>query len=158
YLMARILFQEGNPEEAANHLRAALRANPSHVGAHALLGRYLDEKGQPAQAQAEYEAALRVNPNLAEVKVQLGFLYVKNGRVSEALRLAGELEQSEPKSTAPPLLKGIAFLAQDNAQAAVEAFNSALKLKPDLIDARRGLAQAYQQLGQVDRAEDSYRK
>jgi len=156
--MAQILLQQGNLDEAANHLRATLRANPSHVGAHALLGRYLEQKGQPGQAQAEYEAALRVNPNLADVKLQLGLLYVKNGRFPEALRIARELEQSDPKSAAPPLLKGFALMAQNNPQAAVEAFNTALKLKPDLLDARRALGQAYQQLGQFDRAEENYRR
>ena len=158
YLMAQIAFQQGNPDEAANHLRATLRANPSHIGAHTLLGRYLEQKGQPAQAQAEYEAALRVNPNLADVKLQLGLLYVRSGRLPEAVRLARELEQSDPKSAAPHLLRGIALLAQSNPQGAVEAFNAALKINHDLPEAQRGLGQAYQQLGRIDRAEESYRK
>mgnify|MGYP003693645011 CR=1 FL=1 len=158
YLMAQIAFQQGNPDEAANHLRATLRANPSHIGAHTLLGRYLEQKGQPAQAQAEYEAALRVNPNLADVKLQLGLLYVRSGRLPEAVRLAHELEQSDPKSAAPHLLRGIALLAQSNPQGAVEAFNAALKINHDLPEAQRGLGQAYQQLGRIDRAEESYRK
>jgi Tfp pilus assembly protein PilF len=50
------------------------------------------------------------------------------------------------------------LLGQNNPQGAVEALNAALKLKPDLIDAHRGLGQAYQQMGQIDRAEESYRR
>src|SRR5262249_43086165 len=133
-------------------------AHPCHVGPHAGLGRYPDQKGRPRQAQAEYEGALGVNPNVADVKFQLGLLYVRNGRFPEALRLARELEQSEPKSAAPPLLRGLALMAQNNPQAAVDAFNAALKLQPDLLDARRSLGQAYQRLGQIDRAEENYRR
>jgi tetratricopeptide (TPR) repeat protein len=158
YLMAQILGQQGNIDEAANHLRATLRANPSNIGAHVLLGRYLEQKGQPEQARAEYEAALRVNPNLRDVKFQLGTLYAKSGRLPDALRITRELEQSDPKSAGPLLLKGIVLLAQNNPQGAVDAFNAVLKLKSDLLDAHRGLGQAYQQLGQTDRAEESYRR
>jgi tetratricopeptide (TPR) repeat protein len=156
--MAQILLQQGNTDEAAKHLRAALRANASHIGAHLLLGKYFEQKGQTEQALAEYEAALRVNPNLADVKFQLGTLYVKSGRLPDALRIARELEQSDPKSAGPPLLRGIALLGQNNPQGAVDALNAALKLKPDLLDAHRGLGQAYQQLGQINRAEESYRR
>jgi len=158
YLMAQILFQQGNPDEAARHLRATLRANPSHLGAHVLLGKYLDQKGQPEQALAEYEAALRVNPNQLEVKLQAGLLYARTGRFPDALRLARELEQSVPTSPTPPLLKGIVLLAQKNPQGAIESFSAALKMKPDLVDAQRGLAQAYQESGQLDKAVDAYRR
>ena len=158
YLMAQILFQQGNADEAVNHLRATLRSNPSHVGARTVLARYLAQKGQTEQALGEYEAVLRVNPNLPDVKFQAGILYARIGRLPEALRLARELEQSEPKSPAPPLLRGTVLLAQHNPQGAVDAFTAALKLKPDLLDAQRGLGQAYQELGQVDKAVESYRR
>lgn len=86
--MAQILVEQGNADEAAKDLGATPRANPSHIGAHLLLGRHLDQKGQPEQALAEYEAVLRVNSNLADVKFQLGLLYARSGRLPDALRLA----------------------------------------------------------------------
>ncbi len=56
------------------------------------------------------------------------------------------------------MLRGVILIAQNNAQGAVDAFNAALKLKSDLLEAHRGLGQAYQQLGQIDRAVESYRR
>jgi cytochrome c-type biogenesis protein CcmH/NrfG len=111
-----------------HHLRATLRANPSHIGAHTLLGRYLEQKGQPEQALGEYEAALRVNPNLNDVKLRMGVLYARTDRLPEALRLARELEKSDPKSPTPPVLRGTVLLAQHNPQGAIEAFNAALSI------------------------------
>jgi len=110
--------------------------------------------GVPLWAEAEYEAALRVNPNLANVKVWLGLLYFKTVQQAEAVRLARELEQTDPKSAAPLLLRGIALLAQNDPQG---AFSAALKIKLDLLDALRGLG-AFQQLGRIDRAEEGYRE
>src|SRR5262245_16477724 len=79
--MARMLLKEGTADESANHLRATLRANPADVGAHIMMGNYLLRRDQPTQAIGEYEAALRVNPSLREVKVELGMLYAKTGRL-----------------------------------------------------------------------------
>src|SRR5438876_318409 len=158
FLMAQVLAQQGNVDEGANHLRATLRANSSHLGAHLLLGSYLERKGQLQQAVDEYESALRVNPNLLDVKLQLGSLYAKTGRLPDALRVARELEQLAPRSPAPPLLKGLVLLSQNNGPGAIEAFNTVLKIKPDTLDAHRGLGQAYQQLGQNDQAVESYRR
>jgi len=56
---------------------------------------------------------LRVNPSVADVKFQMSLLYVKSGRLPDALRLARELEQADPKSASPPLLRGIALLGQN---------------------------------------------
>jgi tetratricopeptide (TPR) repeat protein len=50
------------------------------------------------------------------------------------------------------------LLAQRNPRAAIDAFATALKLKPDLLDGHRGLGQAYQAVGQTDRAVESYQK
>jgi tetratricopeptide (TPR) repeat protein len=93
-----------------------------------------------------------------DVKLQIAALYIKNGRLPEALRLARELEQNSPKSPTPLVLKGVVLLAQNNPQGALDAFNAALKLKAGLLDAHRGLGQAYQQLGKTDQAVENYRQ
>jgi Flp pilus assembly protein TadD len=93
-----------------------------------------------------------------DVKLQVAALYIKNGRLADAMRVVRELEQKAPKSPTPLVLKGVVLLAQNNPQAASEAFNAALKLKADLLDAHRGLGQAYQQLGKMDQAVQSYRE
>jgi tetratricopeptide (TPR) repeat protein len=157
-LMGNIAAQEGRRDDAANYARAVLRTNPSHVDANLFMADYLLQGGRREEAVKHLEAALQVNPNRSDVKFQLGVVYIQQGRLADALRLAREIEQSEPKSPAPPLLRGPVLLAQRNPQGAVDAFNAALKLKPDSLDAHRGLGQAYQEMGQIDKAAESYRR
>jgi tetratricopeptide (TPR) repeat protein len=158
YLMAQVLTQQGKADDASEYLRAVLRTNPSHVGANIMLAGYLLRKGQREQAVTRLETALRVNPNLSGLKFQLGTLYAQTGRLEDALRLARELQKSDPAAPGPPVLIGLVQLARSNPQGAIEAFETALKVKPNLVDAQRGLGQAYQALGEMDRAAESYRK
>jgi tetratricopeptide (TPR) repeat protein len=157
-MMASIAAREGRRDEAANYARAVLRTNPSHVDANLFMAVYLAQSGRPEEAVKHLETALPVNSNRSDVKFQLGLLYAQVGRLPDALRLARELQKSEPKSFAPPLLMGAVFIGQQKPQEAIEAFNSALKLKGDLPEAHRGLGQAYQMLNQPDRAAESYQR
>ena len=109
------------------------------MGARTLLARYLAQKGQTEQALGEYEAVLRVNPNLPDVKFQVGVLYARIGRLPEALRLARELEQSEPKSRRRCSERHRAARPAQSAGCELTHSPPPLKLKSDLLDAQRGL-------------------
>ncbi|HEV8226042.1 MAG TPA: tetratricopeptide repeat protein [Methylomirabilota bacterium] len=158
YLMARILLGQGKEEEAVKYLRVALRGNPSHVGSNVLLGRYLASKGQREQARQPLEAALSVNPSLTEAKFLLANLYAQSGRFQDALALAQSLARADSKAAAPLVLVGAMEVAQQNPRAAVDAFDKAVRLNPQSVEAHRGLGQAYGLLGQNDRSEESYRR
>jgi tetratricopeptide (TPR) repeat protein len=56
------------------------------------------------------------------------------------------------------VIKGTVLIGQGNAKGALDAFTAAVKLAPDLAPAYRGQGQAFQALGQVDRAIDSYER
>jgi len=74
------------------------------------------------------------------------------------MRMIRELEQSDPKSGVPAIMRGTVLLGQGDAKGAADAFTAALKLPGSQLDAYRGLGQAYQQLGQPDRAIENYRR
>jgi tetratricopeptide (TPR) repeat protein len=150
-MMAGVLFRQDKPEDAAAYLRAALKTNPAHVEANLLMARHLQRKARREDALTHLQAALRANPSLVN-------LYTHLGRLPEALPLAQELERREPKSPGPPALIGWILLDQQSPESAGEAFRRAIKLKPDLLEARRGLGEASQALGQMERAAESYRQ
>lgn len=157
-LLAQILLRQHKEEEAAIYLRAALRSNPSHVTSNLLLGQYLAGKGQREQAIRLLETALSVNPNLPAAKYLLAGLYTESRRLAEALTLARDLQRAEPKSVRSWLLTGTLLIDQQNPRGAIDAFEKALTIDANSVEAHRGLGQGYERLGQIDRAEQSYRR
>ena len=157
-LMAQIRTQQGKGEEAAAHLRAALRSNPESLEANVWLGRYLAGQGRRDEGARLFETALRVNPTLPDVKLELGALYLQQGRLADALRLADELDKALPKRAESQVLRGMVLLAQNQPKPAGEAFSAALARQPGYVDAHRGLAQALEGQGLIDRAIEQYRK
>jgi tetratricopeptide (TPR) repeat protein len=133
-----------------------LRTNPAQVDANLFMAGYLVQSGRREEAIKHLETVLPVNPNRSDVKLQLGLLYSQQGRLPDALRLAREVQKSEPKSVAPLLLTGTVLLGQQKPQEAIEAFNSGAQAQGDVVEAHRGLGQAYQALNQTDRAAESY--
>jgi tetratricopeptide (TPR) repeat protein len=157
-LLAQILLSQRKEEEAATYLAAALRSNPSHVSSNILLGGYLARKGQREQAIRLLETALSVNPNVPDAKFLLASLYAESRRLPEALTLARDLQRAEPKSLRPWLLTGALLIDQQNPRGAIDAFEKALTIDANSVDAHRGLGQGYERLGQIERAEQSYRR
>jgi tetratricopeptide (TPR) repeat protein len=156
--MARIRMHQGKGEEAATYLRGALRGSPQNLEANVWLGRYLVSQGRREEGLRHLEVALRVNPNLADLKLEVGSLYAQVGRLPDAQRMAEELEKAYPKTAEPLVLKGIVLLARREFKPAGDAFAGAVARRADLVAAHRGLAQALEGQGLVDRAIESYRK
>jgi tetratricopeptide (TPR) repeat protein len=158
YLMARVLSSQGKPEEAAEHLKTALRTNPSDVAAHMLLASHLLTRGLREQAAVHLEAVLKVDSARGDAKLELARLYAQDGRLGQAFDLARQLRRDEPANPGGPLAMGLVLLAQERPRDAVDAFATAITMKPDLVDAYRGLGQARQAIGQTDRAAASYER
>ncbi len=95
---------------------------------------------------------------MADLKLEVGSLYAQSGRLPDAQRMAEELEKMLPKSAEPLVLKGTVLLARREFKPAGDAFTAAVARRPDLVSAHRGLAQALEAQGQMDRAIESYRK
>ena len=158
FLLALALLKDKNVDEAAQHLQAVLRTNPSHIESNLLMAQYSDGKGRREEAVKYYEAAVRTNPTNPDPKFRLGQLYSVTGRHVEALKVAEELEKGHPTHPGPPTLKGMVLIAQKKPEAAIQAFQSALKIQPKQFEAYRGLGQAYDMMGQADQAVASYQR
>ena len=58
YGLGNKLLQEGNPEEAAEHLRVAVELDPLHVASHLALGRALAKLGRKDEAKPVLTAGI----------------------------------------------------------------------------------------------------
>ena len=83
--LADALSMKGNPKEALEHYRQALRIDPRSPKAHAGLGATLAELGQSAEAVKELEFALTLDPGYAAAHLNLAALQVSLGQTGPAL-------------------------------------------------------------------------
>src|SRR5712691_8893364 len=77
----------GNPQEACEQYRAAVRAAPRYARAHLNLGIGLQAVGDAEGALRSYEAALALDPDDAYANYNLGNLLYARGELARAERL-----------------------------------------------------------------------
>jgi eukaryotic-like serine/threonine-protein kinase len=95
----------GNATAAAEHLEAALRADPRFARAHATLARAFlaeyENTSDPAwagRARDEMTEALRLDPQDADVRENLARLYLNTGKIPEALEEARKALEARPRA------------------------------------------------------------
>jgi tetratricopeptide (TPR) repeat protein len=138
-LLARL---PGHGSEAAAHLKEALRIQPDYAEAHNGLANLLAaQPGGQDEALAHFREALRIRPDYAEAHNNIGLLLARlPGGQAESMAHFREAIAIRPDFAAAHSNLGVAY-AQDGrmAEARLE-WETALRLDPDLVDARRNLA------------------
>jgi TolB-like protein/Tfp pilus assembly protein PilF len=95
----------GNAAAAAEHLEAALRADPRFARAHAALARAFlaqyentSDPGWAERARDEMTEALRLDPQDAEVREDLARLYMSTGKIPAGLEEARKALEARPRA------------------------------------------------------------
>jgi len=153
----------GHRAEAIAHYRAALRLKPDYADAHNNLGNALSAEGRDAEARAEFEAAVRWQPGMVEAEGNLGWALAKTpGRLAEGI---AHLENSVAGHRDDPAFAALfGFLglaaARDPARQneAVEAFTTALRLNPGLVELRDSLGVLLARAGRTAQAQQEFER
>jgi tetratricopeptide (TPR) repeat protein len=96
--LACLLYFLGRPEEAIEHWKAALAANPSDFSSHRALGLAYAEQGTGVDAAAvELRRAVELNPAHVRTLNDLSNLYARAGRFDEQLSLLSAALARSPK-------------------------------------------------------------
>jgi Flp pilus assembly protein TadD len=66
--LGEVAFEQGHYQEAAVHLKAAVRLQPRRPGFHVLLGNSYYKLGRTKDAITEYRAALKIKPDGEEAR------------------------------------------------------------------------------------------
>jgi Flp pilus assembly protein TadD len=82
--MAQIERDKGKLEDAAGHLREAVKTEPSSQEAHLELGRLLYERNDVSGAISETEKVLTLNPEQVDALYNLGAIYANLGNLERA--------------------------------------------------------------------------
>ncbi len=89
---------QGDPQEAEEYVRRALRANPKHVGARTKLGRTLAFAGRVREAKAAFRKALKIAPNDSNALLGMAQIERTEGRFDEAESLNKRVLSTNPKN------------------------------------------------------------
>jgi tetratricopeptide (TPR) repeat protein len=153
-LLGRVLLTNRNDEEGLTQLRLAVTLGPGDERAHLALSDALVQLRRYPEAEDAFRAALKALPASGRAHYRLGRLYQRQNKTLEAL---GEFEAAaklNPLIGANRLLQTIGALnaAQQNFDAALEAYSTRVDIHPNDADAHRSLGFTYSRL---DRREEA---
>lgn len=113
-------------------------------------------QGALAEAERLYREVLRLIPRHPGVLHGLGIIALNTQRADQAFGLLSEAAQAAPQNGSIHADLGKAGLASGRYEAAVFAFETTLRLRPDDSVAQLGLADALSVLGDVEQAEKAF--
>lgn len=135
-------LQHGQMRDAIQQYQSAieLTSDPGLLAqTYANLGAVYRAIGETTQAQDNYNHALRLNPNQFNAWLGLGLIAQKQGELAEAITNLSRSVELRP--TAPGYLALGHALAQTGRTAeARAAYEQALKISPDLVEAQKAAA------------------
>lgn len=154
---AAIYEKQQNFAAAAQHLRAAADAAPHDVRIRLRLGRSELGAGELEAALATFERACELDPDNIDARVGLGRAKFHAGSGEEAFRLANSALEAAPSH--PGVLKLAAATAAHLRRwpALVQAASQWLSVRPGDHDPKRLLASAFFELGEMEKARDSFK-
>jgi tetratricopeptide (TPR) repeat protein len=141
---------------AIEQYEALVRIEPKDVDNHLVLGGLygLDKEG--AKAEAELKAALQLEPTSEEGVTQLARLYAEEGNSQRAIDTLHSIPEAARTSKIYAAL-GSTYEQQRDYKQAVAAYQRAVTLDKDNIDALRGLAQNLANDNQMEAALSAYK-
>ena len=130
-------------DEVSALITKAIDANPTEAMPRLLLIEYYMRNKDLKQAMSVAQNALTTLPDSPEVLEALGRVQLQSGEQNQALSSFNKLTAMQPLSPKPHLLLAEAQLAAKNKDGATQNLRKALDIKPDLIEAQRGLIMLY---------------
>lgn len=129
----------GTADEVSGLISKAIAANPSEVAPRvALIQYHLNKKDAKKALTAANEASAAI-PDKPEILDALGRTQQFSGDLNQALATYSKLAGFQPGSPLPQIRLAEINLANKNKDEATKNLKKALEIKPDLVEAQRGL-------------------
>lgn len=158
--LGNLLRNLGREEDAANCFREAIRLKPNYADALLGLGLSLQSLKQFEAAEKTLRSALRIQPNWLMLKQSLAAVLNDLNRPKEAealLRPALAQSTRDPRQTAALNFNlGMSLKLQRRYDEALQQFDKARELAPDMVLAEYNRGDALQYLGRLEEAVEAY--
>jgi len=133
-----------------------IKLEPDSVDDHLLLGRLYRLNNDLQKAEAEFKTAVKLQPDSEEAVTTLAVLYSEEGDNSRAVQVLSAVPDATRSAKLYSTL-GYTYEQQKDYKKAIEAYQKAIALDRDNLDAIRGLAQNLLNDGQTDAALEQYK-
>lgn len=153
YNLGNALRMQGRFEEALAAYETALRLVPGDYEICMNVGATLIDLGRAADALQAFSRANELMPGAAEPLVNMGLACERLGQMEKSLTSGNRSQEAGPLNYGS---LNHALQAQNKLEVAVEYYNKALLIKPDLVVAHNNLGFALQSQGKFDEAAESF--
>ena len=158
--LGRMQLEQGKTMQAIESMQKAIDRDPKMVEAYNFLGLIYLTNTEFDKAIKQFEKAVRINRYFTDARNNLGIALRQAGHLERAAEeFQTALKDANYRSLEKIYLNlGSVYLDQGRDRDAIESFRRALQIKPEYLLALMGLGRAYGATGQVDLAEQAYRK
>jgi tetratricopeptide (TPR) repeat protein len=158
-LLGRVYAGQGKTDRAVRQYEALAERSPDRAsGARTMVGMLHDARGDRAAATAAYEQVLADDPKAGVAANNLAWIYVDQGRLDEALRLANIARDSLRRRPEAEDTRGWVYLKKGLATQAIAAFEIARERAPQNPVYHYHLGLAYLKTGETARARAAFRR
>lgn len=163
HLLGLIAFQEKDHTQAIAHLARVIELQPDNADASFNLGQILLFARQYGQAEKHFAHVLQLVPDMVSAQLGLAQALAYQGRHDSALQhLKHVIAKKEMLSAADAALalmhKGMLCGGDGRHLKALQLFEQAISLNPQLVPAHYGQANALRALGRLAEAEKSIKQ
>lgn len=152
---AVLLARQGQTSEAETFLKSKLAQFPKSAAISTGLAEVKSMQGDSASAQRLAQEALKKNPDYRPAMVTLARDHYRNRRLDLAMYalkgiLDGYGEENPPRdknNAEAHLLRGLIYREESRRGPSIEEFEEAIKLRPDLVEARVQLGTYFMEAG-----------
>jgi len=164
-LLGRVYLRslgDGQGPESGKMLTASIeeyekiaKLKPNDLETRLLLGQLYGLNHDSAKAEEQFKLAQDIDPNSEEVVLSLARLYSEQGDFQKAAKALSDVPADDRSERMDFALAGL-YDELKKPKEAVEAYKAVLEQNPDNADAKRGLARALTDAGQMDAAAKIY--
>jgi cellulose synthase operon protein C len=156
--LASLYVAENKPGQAEEFLRQSKKDFPNDSVGYRMLGDFYFANNQLDKATDEYAALYRDHPKDLLVKKNYIQLLLLKDRIDDARKLNDEIVKAKPDDEDARVYQGEIELASGKVGDAVTTLQAILKNDPDNAIAHDKLGQAFDQMGNINRAEQEWRE
>ena len=161
YLRSLGDMQGGNGSDnvlklAIEQYQDIVKLDPSSADDHIMLGRLYHASNQMKKAEEEEKTAVKLAPDSEEAVTSLAMLYNEEGDTTKAAETLASVPEARRSAKLYSAL-GDTYEQQKNYKKAIDAYQHAIEMDRDNLDAIRGLAESYEKNGQTDKALEQYK-